>query len=352
MKHSILLAAALLAAACTPKSGRTTTLTGRFDGENAPSAVDISVPGVLDTTVIVTDGLFKVEIPRNVTVQSVVRAGDEPIAFLSDGTTITIDPEEGTAVSSSRKGLQSRFAAYNEWGNRFMADYRDHLAEIGEDADACEAYFKESVEVFNEYQEKVAKENPDNVLGLLAIQQIVSEDPDDVAALLAGLSDEMKATPQAARLIEAFEKKARTAEGSPFVDFTVVQDPEHPETSTVRLSDYVGKGKVMLVDFWASWCGPCAAEMPNIARVWETYRGERFDVLSIAVADDAADSKAAARELGIAWNQIVNAQHIPLDLYGIESIPHLILFGPDGTILKRGIRGEEVGEAVREALGL
>jgi hypothetical protein len=92
--------------------------------------------------------------------------------------------------------------------------------------------------------------------------------------------------------------------------------------------------------------------MPNLKNVYETYAGDKFDMLSIAVADELDDTKAAAKELGISWNQIVNAQQIPLGIYGIDAIPHIILFGPDGTILKRDLRGEAIGEAVKEALGL
>ena len=114
----------------------------------------------------------------------------------------------------------------------------------------------------------------------------------------------------------------------------------------------MGKGKYVLVDFWASWCGPCRAEMPNLRSVYEKYHGDDFDMLSVAVWDQPEATKVAAEEEGIVWNQIINAQHIPTELYGIEGIPHIILFGPDGTILKRNLRGEKIGEAVKEALGL
>ena len=92
--------------------------------------------------------------------------------------------------------------------------------------------------------------------------------------------------------------------------------------------------------------------MPYLVKVYNTYHGDRFDMLSIAVLDKVEDSTEAASSLGIVWNQIVNAQEIPTTLYGIDGIPHIILFGPDGTILKRNLRGEKIEETVKEALGL
>ncbi|MBQ0077966.1 MAG: TlpA family protein disulfide reductase [Bacteroidales bacterium] len=145
---------------------------------------------------------------------------------------------------------------------------------------------------------------------------------------------------------EAAEKKApayETLVGSKFLDF---------EVDGVKFSDYVGKGKVILVDFWASWCGPCRGEVPNIAKVYAKYAGERFDVLSVAVWDKPEDTKAAAEKLGISWDQIINAQRIPTDIYGIEYIPQILLFDADGTLLAHDLREGEIEKAVKKALGL
>lgn len=139
-----------------------------------------------------------------------------------------------------------------------------------------------------------------------------------------------------------------TQEGDMFTDFEIAQ----PDGSIAKLSDYVGKGKYILVDFWASWCGPCKREIPNIKAAYEKYKGDKFDVLSVAVWDKPEDTAAAAAEHGVVWNQIVNAQKIPTDIYGIEGIPHLILFGPDGKIVKRGdgLRGPGLEKTLSELL--
>ena len=137
-----------------------------------------------------------------------------------------------------------------------------------------------------------------------------------------------------------------TAEGQLFTDFAIPQE----DGTEVRLSDYVGKGKYVLVDFWASWCGPCRREIPNIKAVYDKYHGDRFDVLSVAVWDQPEDTKAAIEAEGLVWNQIIGAGEVPTDIYGIEGIPHIILFGPDGVIVKRDLRGARIEQAVAAAL--
>jgi len=166
--------------------------------------------------------------------------------------------------------------------------------------------------------------------------------PDEILEHAKDLSGENAEDPEIQQIISTLEVYCNTAEGKMFVDFTI----DLPNGRVTSFSDFVGNGQYCLVDFWASWCGPCRAELPNIKKVYEEYGPKGLQVLSVAVWDRPEDTEAAAKELGIEWDQIIDAQKVPTDLYGIKGIPHIILFGPDGTILKRNLRGADIKKEV------
>ena len=200
----ICLAAGLLLAACAPKSGNTTKVVGQFK-ETAPEVVEFVMGDVLDTTVIVKNGRFEVEIPKDLTRVAVFQPGDYMgVDFLSDGSVITIDPEKGTAVSSNKKGPQARYAAYVEWMESFISDYRAKIADFGEDEEAAAQYFDEIIDPFNDYQKETIAANSDNILGLMAFSQLMMDDVNELLGLLDGFSDEMKVTPAYVSMREVF----------------------------------------------------------------------------------------------------------------------------------------------------
>ena len=154
------------------------------------------------------------------------------------------------------------------------------------------------------------------------------------------LSDDLR------RTYDKLKAQPVTSVGSMFVDFTVDY-----EGKTTRLSDYVGKGQYVLVDFWASWCGPCRAEIPNLIAAYNKYKGRGLQVLGIAAWDKSEATLKAIEEDKIPYPQIINSQEVATDLYGIKGIPHIILFAPDGTILKRDLRGDGIEKALAEIFG-
>ena len=133
-----------------------------------------------------------------------------------------------------------------------------------------------------------------------------------------------------------------------FIDFEAVQ----PDGTTLRLSNFVGKGKYILVDFWASWCGPCREEIPNMKDIYYEFRGEKFDIVGAPVMDKPENTLKAVDELKIPWTQILSVpESVPKD-YGFQYIPYIILVGPDGTILETNLRGDGIRAAVKKHLGI
>ena len=255
---------------------------------------------------------------------------------------------------------EQQLADYKAGTEKFMADYEAAVKKIQSDSTLTaeakrEALGKNSDEAISRFVDErlaLVRKNPSGKLAVAAVNDMwdMLEDGQqiEIMDLLKGEAAQDSTILKHKAVLDA---KSGTAAGKMFIDFTVVQDPDSPEKSTVKFSDYVGKGKYVLVDFWASWCGPCKREIPNIAAVYDKYKGKDFDVLSVAVWDKPEDTAKAAKEHGVIWSQIVNAQRIPTDIYGIQGIPHIMLVGPDGIIVERGLRGDAIEKAVAEALG-
>lgn len=138
----------------------------------------------------------------------------------------------------------------------------------------------------------------------------------------------------------------KTAEGMPFVDIK----GKDAEGNPVALSDYVGKGKYVLLDMWASWCGPCKSEIPNLLKLHNQYKNKGLTVLGLFVWDKEENLKKAVEEEGMVWPQIIDTESSAMSLYGVDGIPHIILFAPDGTILKRNLRDQTMIDTVNEVM--
>ena len=369
--NSFIFAAGVAAvvASCAQVS-ETTEVTGTVVPEGFDS-VQITVGDQIDTLVPVVDGKFSLQVPTNVCSAGTVAAGQYGINFIPDGTPLHVTIDTTSVVTSKypKISVQERLNAFFDQEEELVAEFRAKRQELTENTElsdeekeqAWEEFETPFMERYNALNESVFTSNTDNLVSVFALRNIRSEYSDaQMDSLLNLLSPSLQEHKYVKGMKDALSARLETAEGKMFKDFTVNNVvgltrsiPPQPVYQGAKLSDYVGNGKYVLLDFWSPWCGPCKREIPNIKAIYELYGGEKFEVVSIAVweREHVQVSINTAAQLGMTWPQLFNGQREPAEIYGVEGIPHLILFGPDGTILKRGFHGYDgIKAAVAEYL--
>lgn len=251
--------------------------------------------------------------------------------------------------------LESGTIARSKEGEFFGTMLNDQMRSFGQEMKTLAYAFQqassdtEKQKIYDRYNaalDSATRENADNVLGLFYfLEGDASQlDAPSLRAELTRYPDFAKSQRVQAMLANA-EKREATSVGHKFTDFEVTYNGK-----TERLSDYVGKGKYTLVDFWASWCGPCIRQTAVLKDIYNKYKDANLEVLGVAVWDKPDDTLRAIEQHELPWHCIIDAQTIPTDLYGINGIPCIILFGPDGTILSRDKQDDALRADVDAAL--
>ena len=172
---------------------------------------------------------------------------------------------------------------------------------------------------------------------------------EQLQALAAKVPAEFKSNDRIAKLLSRIEAMTNTWIGKKFTDFTL---PD-PEGNPVKLSDIIAKNKYTLIDFWASWCGPCRAEMPNVVAAYKEYNKKGFGIVGVSLDSDANAWKGAIEKMGMTWDHMSDVKGWNCEgaaLYGVGSIPATVLVAQDGTIIARNLRGEAIKEKLAELL--
>jgi thiol-disulfide isomerase/thioredoxin len=149
------------------------------------------------------------------------------------------------------------------------------------------------------------------------------------------------------QLLASYEKRKP---GTMFHELTM-KDMEDRE---VKLSQWAGKGNYVLVDFWASWCGPCRQEMPNVIQNYERYHAKGFEIVGVSFDQKKDAWVAAVQQIGMRWPQMSDLkgwQCAASDIYGVRSIPASVLLDPQGKIIAIDLRGKALGAKLKEIYG-
>jgi peroxiredoxin len=251
---------------------------------------------------------------------------------------------KGSAANDEYAKIEKEMKVINDKGNELNKQYMDFdKAKDEAGKNKIMAQFKELDKQSKEVYSSYLKANPNSPIAMFAINQFAGYDinADEVDPLFTTLPASVKSYPSYKEFSDRLATARKIGVGKQALDFTQNDTLGKP----VSLSSF--KGKYVLVDFWASWCGPCRRENPNVVSAFNKYKDKGFTVLGVSLDQPNAQARwiKAIHDDNLTWTHVSDLKYWNNEvaqLYGVRAIPFNLLLDKDGKIIAKNIRGEEL----------
>ena len=247
--------------------------------------------------------------------------------------------------------------AYNEGLNpitKRMTALRTELIALqqsgeGEEMDSIRTLYYEMYDRQDAYDSAYIAGNPGSYATVLALRGIFYQyDANGLDAVLSGLDPAVHQMEEYRFMEAKLDRMKAVAVGQPYTDFGM----ETPEGDVLNVSD-VHNGNVLLIDFWASWCGPCRQANPELVEIYNEYKDRGFAILGVSLDREKESWVKAIADDNLTWSQISDLKYWNskgAELYGVSAIPHAVLIDRDGNIYANNLQGDELREAIESLL--